>query len=460
MFRVSTDRSASLSSIRSAILATTVSACLLVPSPALAECRDTFNTAFVPAGAPPGPGDGTPYQHLFPLGVGASLNALVSTMNTVNTAFLSPSSSFVSAKGDAEPGYLGGGVWARAAAGWVDSKSTTTGKVDTSQARATDFSGNPTQVSPVTGTGTCLGSLSERYYGYQFGFDLAKLNIGGAGGNFHFGLTAGYFESRAKDESESSLETRTFGGGSPLTLFSPSGSFQSDVSVPFVGLYAAYTQGNFFIDGQVRQDFYLMNFTDPENGLSSQSQNAYGTSVGGNVGYRVPLAAKWFVEPSAGVMWSLVKVDTISTQGSALFQNLNAGTVNVDDIQSLLGRVSVRIGTTFASNELVWQPFITGSVFHEFADDATATSKIGGPVNSATSCGGLPGCPSSGFYLNSYRNQILNTSTSRIGTYSQIGIGTATVFGNTGWLAYGRADYKTGENVEGFNFNAGLRYHW
>jgi hypothetical protein len=380
-------------------------------------------------------------------------------MNTVNTAFLSPSSSFVSAKGDAEPGYLGGGVWGRVAAGWVDGKSTTTGTVDTSQAKQTDFGGNPAPVPPITGTGTCIGKLHEKYFGYQFGFDLAKLNIGGAGGNFHFGLTAGYFDSRSKDESEGSFETRSFGGGPPLTLFSPPGSFQADVSVPFVGLYAAFTQGNFFIDGQVRQDFYLMNFNDPLNGLSSQSQNARGISVGGNIGYRVPLPSSWFVEPSAGVMWSLVKVDTITTPGSAQFQFLNAGTVNIDDIESVLGRVSVRIGTTFATNNVVWQPFITGSVFHEFADDATATSKIGGPENGG-SCVGSPGCPPSGFFLNSYRNQVLTTSSSRIGTYSQVGIGTAALFGATGWLAYGRADYKTGENVEGFNFNAGLRYHW
>jgi outer membrane autotransporter protein len=304
-----------------------------------------------------------------------------------------------------------------------------------------------------------VGNLHEQYFGYQFGFDLAKLNIGGAGGNLHVGLTAGYFESRSKDESPGSFETRSFGGGPPLTLFSPPGSFQAEVSVPFIGLYAAYTQGNFFIDGQVRQDFYLMNFTDPLNGLSSQSQNARGVSVGGNVGFKVPLPSNWFVEPSAGVMWSLVKVDTINTPGSALFQFLNAGSVSIDDIQSILGRVSLRFGTTFAAAGVVWQPFVTGSVFHEFADEATATSKIGGPENAA-SCAGFPDCPPSGFFLNSFRNQTLTTSSSRIGTYSQIGIGTAAVFGTSGWLAFGRADYKAGENMEGFNFNAGLRYHW
>jgi hypothetical protein len=113
---------------------------------------------------------------------GHSLNAMMTTMNTVNTAFLSPSSSFVSARGGAEPGQIGGGVWARTVVGSLESKSTTTGTIDTSQAKAGTSNGNiefSNRVAPVTGTGTCEGTLKETYIGHQFGVDLAKLNIEG-----------------------------------------------------------------------------------------------------------------------------------------------------------------------------------------------------------------------------------------------------------------------------------------
>jgi hypothetical protein len=53
-----------------------------------------------------------------------------------------------------------------------------------------------------------------------------------------------------------------------------------------------------------------------------------------------------------------------------------------------------------------------------------------------------------------------STSTSRIGTFYQYGVGTALVFGNSGWVGFGRADYRTGDNVEGYSVTGGIRYHW
>src|SRR5262249_30661046 len=47
-----------------------------------------------------------------------------------------------------------------------------------------------------------------------------------------------------------------------------------------------------------------------------------------------------------------------------------------------------------------------------------------------------------------------------IGTYGQFTLGTAAVVGNTGWLGYGRVDYRTGDNIEGWSVNAGLRYQF
>jgi hypothetical protein len=441
-------------------MAAAFAANLVSASSSYAGCTDTFSTYWL--SSPP-----SPFQNAFPLGVGSSVNALISTMNTVNTAFLSPSSSFVSARGGADAGQLGGGVWGRAVIGSVDSKSTTTSTIDTSQARQWLFTEPKVDgLPPVTGKGTCEGKLSETYAGYQFGFDLAKLNIGASGANFHVGLTAGYFSSQTEDKSDAT--TFLSSGGTSLT--SPAGTFQSESQIPFLGLYATLTNGNFFADALVRQDFYLMNFTDPLNGLSSQSQNATGITAGGNFGYKIPLPSNWFIEPSAGILWSRVSVDTIHSPGTSSLAIsggtgkliVNEGTVSIDDIESLLGRVSLRIGATFTGGEVTWQPFLTGTVFREFAGDATATSRIGGPDELPTNCTPSPTnfCPAGGFVPNPFKNLIMNTSTSRIGTFAQVGVGTAVIFGSSGWLGYGRFDYRTGEEVEGYSFNAGLRYHW
>ena len=82
---------------------------------AWAQCVDNFNVAATI------PGVGLqPVQRLVPLGTGPSLGALTSTINTVNTAFLTGTSAFVSAPGGPVPDQQGGGVWGRMIAGTVE----------------------------------------------------------------------------------------------------------------------------------------------------------------------------------------------------------------------------------------------------------------------------------------------------------------------------------------------------
>ena len=65
---------------------------------AWAQCADNFNLAATIAGV-----GLQPVQRLVPLGTGPSLSALTSTINTVNTAFLTGTSAFVSAPGGPVP---------------------------------------------------------------------------------------------------------------------------------------------------------------------------------------------------------------------------------------------------------------------------------------------------------------------------------------------------------------------
>src|SRR5262249_48953587 len=145
-----------------------------------------------------------------------------------------------------------------------------------------------------------------------------------------------------------------------------------------------------------------------------------------------------------GAVWSRVKVDPVRLVGDPVINGIHifqAGQIlQLDDIESILGRASVRLGANFTDGFYSWQPFISASVIHEFAGNLTSRSTAVDPVFvRPEGNGGLP----------------LITSTERFGTYGQFGLGSAIVVGDTGWLGYGRADVKFGENIQGFGVNVG-----
>jgi opacity protein-like surface antigen len=389
---------------------------LLASSGAAAECANNF--------ANPGGFDVSPF---LPFGQGGSVNSLVSVINTVNTAFLTNTTAFVSAPGGPKPDQQGGGAWGRVIAGTVENQNTGVTTIDTTPLGFT-----------TTGVQTCHTTTRQNYTGFQVGHDISILNGGNTGANWHIGFTAGYFEANAKD----------------ISAPPPDPTFSGNFQVPFVGVYTAYTKGNFFADGQLRWDFYQSELSDAANGLFGQHFDARGISVTGNFGYRFDLPSKWFIEPSAGAVWSRVKVDPLNVSGTLVLQNSPfvafPGTVQVDDIDSLLGRLSVRIGTNFTSGNIAYQPFFTASVLHEFAGDVTTRQT----TNFDAGCAILGIPPPCG-------PDITGTlTTSRVGTYGQFALGSAFQIVNTGWVGYGRVDYRIGDNIEGISVNAGLRYQF
>src|ERR1019366_10029223 len=98
---------------------------------------------------------------------------------------------------------------------------------------------------------------------------------------------------------------------------------------------------------------------------------------------------------------------------------------------------------------MIWQPFASVSVFHEFAGNVTST---------ATSL------PNGAFgFVGPFVVPITlvgTNSTTRVGTYGQYSLGLAAQVANTGWLGFVRVDYRNGNNIEGWTGNAGLRYQF
>lgn len=380
----------------------------LAASAAHAQCAAPTSAAGVP-------GLGNP---TLPIpSIGSGVQSLVSVLTTQNTASLTQTSGFIGAPANPLESTNGGGVWVRGLGGTFDTN------IPGNYAASPSFFGSGA-------AGPCNVRTFQDFSGVQAGADISRLNLGGY--NIHTGVTMGYTESRIRSNS----------------------GFRADFQTPFVGIYGAVTKGSFFADGQVRWDFFQGQLNDPSNTLTNQRLDARSLSLTGNVGYQFPLDDGWFVEPSAGAVYSEVKVDTLQNIGS-FFVAGNPGiafptSTKIRDFDSILARGSLRVGKNFVMDGVALQPFFTASVINEFGSPVRTDISTGlGAIGNALGVGGL-GALDSSARLNTYR----------IGTYGQFSLGLAGQILNTGWLGYVRGDYRTGDRVEGFGISGGIRYQF
>src|ERR1700720_754334 len=187
--------------------------------------------------------------------VSASVGALVTSINSANTAFLTQSSAFIGSPANPQPDQQGGGVWARGVGGHLSAGTTAT-------------AGNINFGTPQQGSITCNTRTLEDFAGVQIGTGFARLNVNGW--NLHAGSTIGYLGSKTQDATPG---------------LNPPASFHDSLQIPFVGFYGAASYGGFLIDGQIRGDFFQNEASDDNNGLSAQLFNARSISLTGNVAY-------------------------------------------------------------------------------------------------------------------------------------------------------------------------------
>jgi opacity protein-like surface antigen len=348
---------------------------------------------------------------------GAAGAAISGAIGNVSTAFLTQQgSAFVSAPANPAPDQPGGGVWGRAIGGEV--RLTTTSNSASTNTR-TD-----TGAVANTSTTACANSSRESFAGVQVGADIARLNW--SGWNVHLGTTAGYLGSRETDNN----------------------GFSNTFQVPFFGTYVVATKGRFFADLMVREDFYNINLNNPGLTYFNQPVGAHGYSISTSAGYNFDLGNNWFVEPSAGFVYSRTSVDNFTNPGTAALAI--PGMISTNDIESEIGRLSLRVGKAIATPTVTWQPFASASVFHEFAGNVI-TNYTSYPNGAFLTLNGVSGIPQS---------FTQTTSTSRVGTYGQYSLGVAAQIVNTGWLGFVRVDYRNGSNIDGWTGNAGIRYQF
>jgi opacity protein-like surface antigen len=362
-----------------------------------------------------------------------------------NTAFLTQSTAFVSAPGNPQPDQPGGGVWTRGVGGQVDIKSASSNTVA--------FINNPPGTT-VTNSVPCNTTIRSSFGGVQFGFDIARLNLNGW--NVSLGATAGALYLGNSAVGGATIIQPGFTATQVSTTQAP---FDSSAQVPFIGGYAVATNGGFFADAFLRADAYQMSFNSPQHNLFNQNMGARGIVLGGSAGYyyEIPNGKGWFIEPSAGLLYSRVKVDDLNLLNSptAFPPELGGlgvslpGTLTFNDITQTIGRLGLRIGTSFSYGSLTLQPFASASVWHDFSGRTTA---------SFTSCPGCLGDASSGAFVPGVGQNTY--SGTNIGTYGQYSIGMSGVVANTGWLGFVRADYRSGNNLSGWDGTGGLRYQF
>lgn len=420
--------------MRQALLATaSLGAVVLTAQGAWAQCVQSgpFFGGNIPV-----VGGKTPVAGLTPLGAGSSMAALSSTINTLNTAFMTTTSAFVSAPGGAKPDQQGNGVWSRVVAGTVDTTTTSAG-------------GFLATSGAVLSANQCQAKIHQDYTGYQFGFDVAKLNHASTGANIHVGITTGYFDAESKDRTRSLAYT----DGAGNQLFSPSGTLTDKTQVPFAGIYSTLTVGNLAVDGMARVDFLRNSLGDSATGLIDQPLNGRSFSLTGNASYQIPLGQNWFIEPSGGLVYSHTEMETLNVAGVKTLDNgipYARGVVRIGDIDSILTRASITLGTAVRSGTTVWQPYVTASYFEQFGGKIRATAIESD--RDAYARLGLGASATDGLKL--------QMTSEGLGSYWQVAAGTAVVLGNTGWLGYARVDYRNGSNIEGFSGSIGLRHQF
>jgi len=351
-------------------------------------------------------------------------------IGTVNTAFLpSGSAAFLSPTPNSAPDQPGGGAWTRTVAGTVDTKA------DTNFSALFTITPPSGPSFPIPLSTSCRASAKLDFIGFEAGHDIAVVNTGNS--DWHFGVLAGYVGAKAQAPTQS--------------IMSPTQNF--DFEAPSAGLYTAFSKGRFSADVQAR--LYKVQME-----TLGQRLDASGYSFAGSAAYRFDLPGNWILEPSVGGIFSRTSVDhlfvadvtnsagvpvaVLPTFGATTLGAVS-GTMQINDVESLLGRASVKLGTSFplAGGQIVAYPFLAASVFHEFEGNVTASITTAGTFLAP----GQFNFQGSG-----------NITASSIGTYGQFGVGSAFELADTDWLGFARFDYRTGENIQGYSVSAGLRY--
>ncbi len=172
------------------------------------------------------------------------------------------------------------------------------------------------------------------------------------------------------------------------------GEFVGSTHVPFIGIYGAASSGGFAVDALLRTEYYQTALDAPIANVLNQNVDAHGWTFATSASYQWAVPnTNWFIEPSAGLLVSQTKVDSLNflTAGAGSGDSF-PGTLTIGTVHSDIGRVGLRFGESIESGNVIYQPFGAVSVWHEFGSNLNANF-ASAPGFAATGFAGFPGPP-------------------------------------------------------------------
>lgn len=240
-------------------------------------------------------------------------------------------------------------------------------------------------------------------WGGEAGFDVV-LSDDPSSGAFILGILGGYLSS--------SMD------------FDWTGS-NADLEGGTVGAYATYINGGWYADLLFKANIldvdYETDFDDPENDASTDA-----LSLGARLdtGYRFDTDGGFFIEPQATLAYVNTDLDDFTLLGTD---------VDPDDADSLRGRLGLRIGGSWDSGSMIFEPFLVGSVWHEFEGDNEVTLTNGGTI--------------------AVSDEIDNT-------YGEVGGGLNVINADGGLSLFAKVDALFGGDIESISGKVGGRIAW
>jgi len=182
--------------------------------------------------------------------------------------------------------------------------------------------------------------------------------------------------------------------------------------------------GSWFADLLFKADLLSLDYkTSFQGSKSNTDSDSLGVRL--DTGYRFNTGPGLFLEPQATIAWVNTELDR--------FALLNA-TVNPHDGESVRGRLGLRGGTSWQSANMIVEPFVMGSVWHEFEGDNQASL-------------------TSGAITLAFKDQPSET-------YGEVG-GGLNVFNSTGNVSgFAKVDWLVGGDLEGVSGKVGGRVAW
>ena len=240
-------------------------------------------------------------------------------------------------------------------------------------------------------------------WGGEAGIDFIVSDAGSDGGVFVVGALGGYLTSKM-DFNERN-DKADFEGGT-------------------VGAYATYLRGGWYADLLFKANIldvdYETSFDDPE-----ADANTDAVSLGARLdaGYRFQMDSV-FVEPQATLAYVSTDMDDYS---------LLATDVDPETGESLRGRLGLRIGASWDSGNMIFEPFLVGSLWHEFEGDNEVDLTSGASVS---------------------------VSDDPQATFGEVGGGLNIMNPEGGMSFFAKVDAMVGGDIESISGKLGGRFDW